>query len=83
MNVVHSRMRKNNNVQNPCACDTADQHFDTKVKCRTEWASFWVKFPTVMYGAKLQLNACGEGGGERTVFELTGTSDHTFNAVLL
>ena len=31
MNVVHSRMR--NKLQNPFAGDTADQHFDTKVKC--------------------------------------------------
>ena len=26
---------------------TADRRFDTKVKCPTGWASFWVKFPTV------------------------------------
>ena len=58
MNVVHSRMR--NELQNPFAGDTADLHFDTKVKCRTGWASLWVKFP------------CWGGGG-RTVFELTGT----------
>ena len=43
MNVVHSRMWKE--LQNPFAGDTADQHFDTKVKCWTGWASLWVKFP--------------------------------------
>ena len=63
MNVVHSRMR--NELQNPFAGDTADLHFDTKVKCRTGWVSFWVKFP--LDGTKLQSNACfgvGGGGGE-------------------
>ena len=31
---------------NPFACN-ADQRFDTKVKCPTRRASFWIKFPTV------------------------------------
>ena len=82
MNVVHSRMR--NELQNPFAGDTADLHFDTKVKCRTGWVSFWVKFP--LDGTKLQSNACfGGGGGWRTVFELTGTEDDSFtsNTLLL
>ena len=45
MNVVHSRVW--HELQNPFAGDAADHHFETKVKCRTGWASFWVKFPTV------------------------------------
>ena len=43
MNVVHSRMQ--NKLQNPFAGDTADLHFDTKVKCRTGWASFLGQIP--------------------------------------
>ena len=81
MNVVHSRMR--NELQNPFAGDTADLHFDTKVKCQTGWASLWVKFPT---GWNKTLVKClFGGGGGRTVFELTGTEDHylTSNTLLL
>ena len=40
-----------------------------------------------LYEAKLQSNAClgGGGGGGGTVFELTGTEDHSFtsNTLLL
>ena len=60
MNVVHSRMQ--NKLQNPFAGDTADLHFHTKVKCRTEWASFWVKFPT---GWNKTPVKCLFGGGGR------------------
>ena len=56
MNVVHSRMQKE--LQNPG--DTADQHFDAKVKCWTGWASFWVKFPTAWNKTPVK---CLFGGG--------------------
>ena len=61
MNMVHSRMQKE--LQNPFAGDTADHHFDTKVKCRSGWASFWVKFPTV-WSKTLVKCLFGGGGGE-------------------
>ena len=48
-------------ILNPLACN-ADQGFDTKVKCPTGQASFWVKFPTM--GAKLQSNVWGMPRGE-------------------
>ena len=82
MNVVHSRMR--NELQNPFAGDTADLHFDTKVKCRTGWALFWVKFPTAWNKTPVKC-LFGGGGGWITVFELTGTEDHPFtsNTLLL
>ena len=44
---------------------TAGRRFDTKVKCRTGRASFWVKFPTV--------RARGLPGGRWADLELTGT----------
>ena len=61
MNVVHSRMQ--NKLQNPFAGDTADLHFDTKVKCRTGWASFWVKFPTGWNKTPVKCLFGGGGGG--------------------
>ena len=64
MNVVHGRMRKK--LQNPFACDTADQHFDTKVKCQTGWASFWVKFPTIWSKTPVKCLFGGGGGSFRT-----------------
>ena len=83
MNVVHSRMQ--NKLQNPFAGDTADLHFDTKVKCRTGWASFWVKFPTGWNKTPVKCLFGGGGGGWRTVFKLTGTEDDSFtsNTLLL
>ena len=33
-------------IRNSFACN-ADQRFETKVKCPTRRASFWIKFPTV------------------------------------
>ena len=45
---------------------TADRRFDTKVKCPTGRASFWVKFPTVR-----SLTRVNCPGG--AVLELTGT----------
>ena len=50
---------------------TADRRFDSKVKCPTGRASFWVKFPTVR--AKRESNARGLPGGGWAVLELTGT----------
>ena len=44
---------------------TAERQFDTKVKCPTGWASFWVKFPTV--------RSLSGGGGGWAVLELNGT----------
>ena len=61
MYVVHSRMR--NELQNPFAGDTADLHFDAKAKCRTGWASFWVKFPTAWNKTPVKCLFGGGGGG--------------------
>ena len=48
----------------PFACE-ADLRFDTKVKCPTVWASFWVKFHTVW--SKPPVCPAGEGGWEDLV----------------
>ena len=40
---------------------TADRRFDTKVKCPTGRASFWVKFPTA--NASQMPGDCPGGGG--------------------
>ena len=52
---------------------TADRRFDTKVKCPTGRASFWVKFPTVRSLTRVKGLGIARGGGEWAVLELTGT----------
>ena len=47
---------------------TADRRFDTKVKCPTGRAPFWVKFPTVR--SLMRVKCPGRGWA---VLELTGT----------
>ena len=42
---------------------TADRHFDTKVKCPTGRASFWVKFPTVRSLTQVKCPGIAPGGG--------------------
>ena len=42
---------------------TADRRFDTKVKCPTGWASFWVKFPTVRSLTRVKCPGIARGGG--------------------
>ena len=51
---------------------TADRRFDTKVKCPTGRASFWVKFPTVRSLTRVKCPGIAPGGGW-AVLELTGT----------
>ena len=41
---------------------TADRHFDTKVKCPTGRASFWVKFPTVRSLTRVKCTGIARGG---------------------
>ena len=41
---------------------TADRRFDTKVKCPTGWASFWVKFPTVRSLTRVKCPGIAWGG---------------------
>ena len=41
---------------------TADRRFDTKVKCPTGWASFWVKFPTVRSSTRVKCPGIARGG---------------------
>ena len=50
---------------------TADRHFDTKVKCPTGWASFWVKFHTVWSLTQVKCPGIAGGGGW-AVLGLTG-----------
>ena len=44
---------------------TADRRFDTKVKCPTGRASFWVKFPTVRSLTRVKGLGIARGGGGR------------------
>ena len=41
---------------------TADRRFDTKVKCSTGRASFWVKFPTVRILTRVKCPGIARGG---------------------
>ena len=41
---------------------TADRRFDTKVKCPTGRASFWVKFPTVRSLTRVKCPGIALGG---------------------
>ena len=41
---------------------TADRRFDTKVKCPTGRASFWVKFPTVRSLTRVKCPGIARGG---------------------
>ena len=41
---------------------TADRRFDTKVKCPTGRASFWVKFPTVWNLTQVKCPGIAQGG---------------------
>ena len=50
---------------------TADRRLDTKVKCPTGRASFWVKFPTVRSLTRVKCPGVARGGW--AVLELTGT----------
>ena len=50
---------------------TADRRFDTKVKCPTGRASFWVKSPTVRSLTRVKCPGIARGGW--AVLELTGT----------
>ena len=42
---------------------TADRRFETKVKCPTGRASFWVKFPTVQSLTRVKCPGFARGGG--------------------
>ena len=42
---------------------TADRRFDTKVKCPTGRASFWVKFPAVRSLTQVKCPGMARGGG--------------------
>ena len=42
---------------------TADKRFDTKVKCPTGQASFWVKFPTVQRLTQVKCPGIARGDG--------------------
>ena len=42
---------------------TADRRFDTKVKCPTGRASFWVKFPAVRSLTRVKCPGIARGGG--------------------
>ena len=42
---------------------TADRCFDTKVKCPTGRASFWVKFPIVRSLTRVKCPGIARGGG--------------------
>ena len=42
---------------------TADRRFDTKVKCPTGRASFWVKFPAVLSLTRVKCPGIARGGG--------------------
>ena len=42
---------------------TADRRFDTKVKCPTGQASFWVKFPAVRSLTSVKCPGITRGGG--------------------
>ena len=44
---------------------TADRRFDTKVKCPTGRASFWIKFPTVRSLTRVKCPGGGGMGGFR------------------
>ena len=50
---------------------TAYRRFDTKIKCPTGRASFWVKFPTVPSLTRVKCLGIARGGW--AVLELTGT----------
>ena len=50
---------------------TADRRLDTKVKCPTGRASFWVKFPAVRSLTRVKCPGIARGGW--AVLELTGT----------
>ena len=50
---------------------TTDRLFDTKVKCPTKWASYWVTFPTLR--SLTRVKCSGITGGGWAVLELTGT----------
>ena len=50
---------------------TADRRFDTKVKCPTGRASFWVKFPAVRSLTRVKCPGIARGGW--AVLELTDT----------
>ena len=53
---------------------TADRRFDTKNKCPTGQALFWVKFPTVRNLTRVKCPGIAQGvGGGCAVLELTGT----------
>ena len=43
---------------------TADRRFDTKVKCPTGRASFWVKFPTVRSLTRVKCPRIARGWGD-------------------
>ena len=57
---------------------TADRCFDTKVKCPTGRASFWVKFPTV--GSLMRVKCLGialVGGGDWRFWNRVVHKDNT------
>ena len=47
---------------------TADRRFDTKVKCPTGRASFWVKFPTVRSLTRVNCPGIARAGGGKGGF---------------
>ena len=52
---------------------TADRRFETKVKCPTRRALFWVKLPTVRSLTGVKCPGIARGGRGWAVLELTGT----------
>ena len=56
---------------------TPDRRFDTKVKCPTRRASFWVKFPAVGSLTRVKCPGIARKGGW-AVLELPGTLSSSF-----
>ena len=59
-------------LRNPLAWD-ADWRFDTKVKCPTGRASFWVKVPTVRIKTPVKCPCYARRGGGWAILDLSGT----------
>ena len=68
---------------------TADRRFDTKVKCPTGRASFWVKFPTVRSLMQVKCPGIARGDGRFwidwyiTISRQDLTTSCTINKVML
>ena len=58
---------------------TADRRLDTKVKCPTGWASFWVKLPTVRSLTRVKRPGIARGGGGMGGFGIDWYINRTFD----